>query len=255
MIANESMYTEERQKKILSLIKEKNRLSVRELSAFFNVSEVTIRNDFNKLAEEGSIIRTHGGALSQDDLKTELPVNLRKNKKMDVKRRIGKKASELISDGEVIFIDASTTAGEIAPFLKDKHEITAITNSLECAVSLARSTNVEIMILGGIVRKKSLSVVGGNTPMAKISKAFFGAWGFSIKDGLTDVNPMEIEVKKNIAKESIERIALVDSSKWGKVSYGTFMETGIISTIITDEQAPDDMVDELVSMNVKVIKV
>lgn len=259
MKVNESLYTEERQKEILNLIKEKNRLTVKELSTYFNISEVTIRSDLNILSKNGNIIRTHGGAIYVEELKSELPISQRKDKQKEIKKNIGMSASGLINDGEVIFIDASTTAGEIIPFLKNKNEIIVITNSLEFAYMLAVSTTVEIIMLGGTVRRESLSVVreavGDIIPDVKISKAFFGAWGFSLKDGLTDVNPREIKVKKRIAEKSREIIALVDSSKWGKVSYGTFIETDDIDVLITDLQAPDDMIYQLKRKGLRVIQV
>ena len=172
---------------------------------------------------------------------------------------IGKQAASLVSDGEVIFIDASTTACEMVPFLEGKNEVTVITNSLDVAYRLALSTSLNIIILGGTIRRKSLSVVGGEIenifPDVNISKAFFGAWGISINEGLTDVNPKEIKIKNNIALRSKTIIGLIDSSKWGKVSFGTFVKTEQLDIIITDSNAPKDMEQKLKDKGVDIIKI
>lgn len=256
---SEIIYTEERHKKILDLIKEKNRVTVKELSDFFNISGVTIRNDLKLLSDKGFILRTHGGAINTEQNGSELPINIRKDKQKDNKVNIGKKAASLVSDGEVIFMDASTTACEMVPFLAEKNEVTVITNSLDVAYRLTISTNLNVIISGGTIRRKSLSVVGGVIdkifPDINISKAFFGAWGISIKEGLTDVNPMEIELKKNIAKRSRTIIGLIDSTKWGKVSFGTFVKPENINIIITDNNVPAEMEKELIKNNTQILKI
>lgn len=172
---------------------------------------------------------------------------------------IGEKTASLVTDGEVIFIDASTTACEMVPFLNEKNEVTVITNSLDVAYRLALSTNLNIIILGGTIRRKSLSVVGGVIenifPEVNISKAFFGAWGISIKEGLTDVNPQEISIKKNVVTRSRTIVGLVDSSKWGKVSFGTFAKTEQINILITDKNAPKDIEERLIEKDIIIFKI
>jgi DeoR family transcriptional regulator, fructose operon transcriptional repressor len=256
---NENIYAEERQKKIFELIKEKGRITVKELSGFFNISDVTIRNDLKILSDSGSILRTHGGAIYSEQNGTELPVNIRKNKQKDIKAGIGEKAASLVSDGEVIFIDASTTSSEMVPYLTEKNEVTVITNSLDVAYRLSLSANLNIIILGGTVRRKSLSIVGGAVeqifPEINISKAFFGAWGISAKEGLTDVNPMEIEIKRNVALRSKMIIGLIDSSKWGKVSFGTFVKTDQVDILITDNNITGDMEKTYKDRGIDIIKI
>ena len=114
---NENIYIEERHKRIFDLIKEKGRVTVKELSRFFNISGVTIRNDLKVLSDNGFIVRTHSGAIYTEQNGAELPINIRKTKQKEYKVNIGEKAASLVTDGEVIFIDASTTACEMVPFL------------------------------------------------------------------------------------------------------------------------------------------
>jgi len=254
----ENNFLEERQRQIAGLLKKKGRFTVKELSRVFNISGATIRSDLNELAAQGKLIRTHGGAMYNRENGVEFPYNLRKKRHKRVKEQIGREAVKLISEGEVIFLDASTTASAMLPFLVEKQEITVITNSLEVAYKLALLPNLQIITLGGRVRRESLSLVDAQIdPLIpeSIGKAFMGAMGLSLDQGLTDVNPAEIKVKQSIARRSRAIIGLVDSTKWDKVSYGTFVATGQIHTIISDQNAPENMVVEMEKRGIKVIQV
>ncbi|HEB10750.1 MAG TPA: DeoR/GlpR transcriptional regulator [Spirochaetales bacterium] len=219
----EKSFLEERQHQIVELLKKKKRFTVKELSQVFNISGATIRSDLKDLAEQGKLIRTHGGAMYNQESGAEFPFNLRKTRR----KRI-------------------------------KEEITVITNSLEVSYKLALLPNLQVISLGGRVRRESLSLVDAQIdPLVpeSIGKAFMGALGLSLDQGLTDVNPSEITVKQSIARRSRVIIALVDSTKWDKVSYGTFVPTGQIHTIISDQNAPENMVTEIEKRGIKVIQV
>ena len=113
----EKSFLEERQHRIVELLKKNRRFTVIELSQVFNISGATIRSDLKELAEQGKLIRTHGGAMYNQESGAEFPFNLRKTRRKRIKEQIGREAAKLISEGEVIFIDASTTASAMLPFL------------------------------------------------------------------------------------------------------------------------------------------
>jgi len=257
MKENNNLYLIERQNKILDLLREKKKATVNDLSKFFKISGVTARNELKELAKSGKIIRTHGGAIYIDNSEAEGIYNYRKNQNITQKKRIVKVASTLINDGEVIFIDASTTASHIIPFLNEKMELTVVTNSVEVAHILATSSLINILLIGGKIRREALSTTGYPVDYIlkdiNLSKAFMGASGFTIEEGLTDVNQEEINIKKYIVEKSKSTIALIDSSKCGKVSFGTFAETKRISIFITDKKTPKGMIDKLKSIGVKVL--
>ena len=253
------IYSYQRRKRILEILDKKESISVKELSNYFNISEVTIRNDLNNLAKEGKIIRTHGGAVSLNDTKYEQAYHIRKSKNHNLKVKIGKAAASLVEDSEVIFIDASSTASEMLPYLKQKSELTVITNSIEVCNTLIMYRNIHLIILGGNVRRESLSTVGSQVEdiikYGNIGKAFFGAKGFDILHGLTDINQDEINLKKSVANKSQKIIALIDYTKWDKVSFGTFAPTDNIDTIITDKKAPKKSIDKARKQGIEVIVV
>jgi DeoR/GlpR family transcriptional regulator of sugar metabolism len=259
MKVNEKKFLEERHRKILEILRERARVTVDDLSGLFKTSGATIRSDLNLLAGKGMLLRTHGGAMVRQDSDTELPVQARKRTQGDIKKRIGKAAASLVQDGEVIFIDSSSTAFSMIPFLSDRKELTVVTNSIDAAYELSMSTQAGIIIPGGTIRRETLSVVGtsiGSCIMDSIiGKTFAGAWGFTIEDGLTDVNPGEIEMKKSAIEKTRSLIAVVDSTKWGRVSRGRFAATEQISVIITDRKAPAKIVSALKKMGITVILV
>ena len=258
MKVSNNIYAAERQIQILKILEKKGRATVSELSKLFNTSGVTIRFDLNKLSSEGQIKRTHGGAIYiGEKQKSELPFDMRKKRQQDAKTSIGKAAAELIEDGDIVFIGGSTTAVSMIPYLQNKQGVTIITNSLEIAYKLAHLTHLDIITIGGKIKRETLSLVGYSfeniIQEINIGKVFLSGAGFTIEDGLTDINHEEIVMRRKILEKTKKIIALVDSTKWGKVSLVTFVETNKINTIITDSGAPEDIVSRLNKLGVNTI--
>ena len=259
MKVNESNFLEERQSQIYKLVNEYRRITVQELSKYFKISAVTIRNDLNALEEAGKIIRTHGGAIAVEESVVESSHISKYSKNEDVKRKLGKSASEIVLDGEVIFIDGGTTCSSMYPFLASKNDLTVITPSIETAYWLTKTSSINIYIIGGQVRRESLSTYSQDpvTAISKwnISKAFISAYSFTPEDGIMDVQPVDGDERLPIIKKARHTIALIDSSKWGKISMITVFKTSEVDTIITDSQAPESMSEELNSAGIKIITV
>ena len=218
-----------------------------ELSNSFGVSGVTVRGDLNELYSQCEIERVFGGAILLDkESKPEIPFTLRKKRQQTEKKSIAKVAAHLINDGDVIFLEGTTTIAEMAPHLIPKHDLTVITNSLEIAYQLAISSNVNVITIGGRLKRETLTLVGYSfdniLKEINIGKAFISAAGFTIEDGLTDISPEEITLLRRVIEMSKEVIALIDSTKWGKVSLIPLLETHKNGTIISDFAAPQSMV-------------
>ncbi|MDF1514052.1 MAG: DeoR/GlpR family DNA-binding transcription regulator, partial [Anaerolineae bacterium] len=123
------MFLEERRQEILKFIVLQGRASVSELSERFNVSDVTIRADLQSLADSALIVRTYGGAIPPVNSIYELSLNRRRQQQQAEKQRIGLAASQLIQDGEAIFLDSSSTALTITPYINQHRDLTVLTNS------------------------------------------------------------------------------------------------------------------------------
>jgi DeoR/GlpR family transcriptional regulator of sugar metabolism len=256
---NDKLFRQERLDQILALVQERGRMSVTELSGQFSVSAMTIRNDLANLEQQGLLLRTHGGAMVKPDSSLEPAFLLRKELHWAEKERIGRAAAAQVRDGDSIVLDASTTAWQVARHLKDRHEVTVITNGLFIALELVDAPGVTVVMPGGTLRTASTSLVGdiGACILDRyhVQKGIFGARGFTLQEGLTDVNQYEVELKRLMVERSREVIAVVDSSKWGQVAFATFASLNQIQTLISDSAAPDEMVSTIRDRGIKVITV
>ncbi len=256
---SDKLFLQERLDQIAVLIQEQGRVSVTELSERFDVSAVTIRNDLAVLEQQGVLIRTHGGAMSKPSTSIELAFDFRRGLHALEKERIGRAAASMVLDGEAIALDASTTAWQVARHLKDRRELTVVTNGVFVALEFLDSPGVTVVMPGGSLRPASASLVGdlGANILQRynVQKGFFGARGFTIAEGLTDVNQYEVELKRHMVDRCKEVIAIVDSSKWGQVAFATFAPLNEIDCVISDERAPQEMLSKLNEKQIKTMLV
>jgi DeoR/GlpR family transcriptional regulator of sugar metabolism len=250
-----------RQQKILELLAGKEQVTVSELGKILNVSEVTIRTDLNNLVKLGKIDRTHGGAyLTEERLKQEYTFHARKSINFSKKQKIGALASAFVNSSECLLFDASSTVLALAQVLKKKSElkdITVIPTGIWTAIELMGCSNINVLLPGGYLRHTSGSITGlptnGFLSDMLIQKAFLGAWGISLAEGLTDINLVEIELKKFIISRSREIIVLVDGSKFRQIGLKAYAGLNQISRIITDSSAPPEEIEKLRNAGVEVL--
>lgn len=249
MVMSEGLFLRERLEQILALLQERQRVSVADLSERFGVSAVTIRHDLATLEERGLLVRTHGGALISPTTGPEPAFAYRQKLRAAEKERIGRAAAELVQDGDTIALDASTTAWQVACQVKDRHELTVVTNGLFIALEFLRSPGVTVVMPGGTLRSASASLVGELGARVldhnHVQRGFFGARGLTLEEGLTDVNQYEVALKRHMVEISKEVIAIVDASKWGEVAFASFASLAQVARVIGDTTAPVEMVDAL----------
>ena len=254
MKSSKELYPQERHSEILRLVSETGRVSVSDLSQRFGVSEVTIRSDLQVLASQKLLVRTYGGAVSSNQSVSVLPLTTRLQLQAQEKRRIGQAAADMVSDGDAIFLDTSSTTLAIAKYLKQHRYLTIITNSLAVAQEMLDAPGSDVVMPGGRLRRDTASLVGtdGLEMLRKfhIQKGFFGAHGITLEAGLTDVSADEAEVKRPLVAMCLQVIAVFDSTKWGKVGLASFAELEQIDRIITDE-APVEMAKQVHSLGVE----
>ncbi|HTK11011.1 MAG TPA: DeoR/GlpR family DNA-binding transcription regulator [Ktedonobacteraceae bacterium] len=250
------LFTHERRQHILQLLEQQQRVTVPELSQLFAVSEVTVRKDLAWLEAQKLAVRTHGGAVPPNSNTAEMGFDLRERLQQDEKERIGALAAGMVQDGETIAIDASTTALTMAQFLKKKRELTVVTNGLRAAIELVQAPGISVLIPGGMLRQESYSLIGSWSESIlqriHINKAFLGAKGFTIAEGLTDVNSEEVELKRAMVNAAKEVIAIIDHSKWNHIAFATFCQSDHLSSIITDAQTPIKLIEQARSKGIKV---
>lgn len=258
MITGKRSSTVERRKEILLRINEEGQVLVPELSKEFDVSEVTIRKDLEQLEKKNLLIRARGGAIKKEG-GVGIDYHLSEKDKMfsKEKARIGKAAALLINDHDTIVIDSGTTTMEVAKNLPPVSEITVICNALNIIGQLIQTNNGNLIILGGYLRKNSLSLVG---PLAEknlqnlyVDKVFLGVDGFDTKYGIFTPNIEEAYLNEIMIRNSKEVIVVCDSSKFRRRSLAYICQINKIHTVVTDSGIPEDDRRHLEDTGIRVI--
>ncbi|UOE56731.1 DeoR/GlpR family DNA-binding transcription regulator [Bacillus sp. CMF12] len=255
-----SVLPEERKNEILKELKKTGKVKVVELVEQFQVSEETIRRDLMILEEKGLLKRVYGGAIHAVFQSEEPPFLQRTTVNQDAKVKVGKKAVELISDGDVISIDVGTTMLEFAKQIEKKKDITIITNSLPVSSVLTESINQnmftgQVLLLGGQIDPKHQSICGSFTEQMlnqfNIDKAFISAGGFSIQKGVSNYHLHETLVSRKMVEVSKQVILLTDSSKIGVDTFSKVCPLEKIDVVVCEHPFPEVWKDhqELGKMN------
>jgi len=251
--------TTERRVKILELLEKNGKVSVNNLSKSFKVSEVTIRNDLDVLEKKNLLIRMHGGAIQVRRVALDYQLNVKAKRHAEEKRAIGEKAAGVINDGETIILDSGTTTEEIAKNLIFLKDLTVITNSLNVAIRLSELPGVHVIVPGGYLRKKALSLIGSNAEenikRYYCDKVFIGVDGIDSEYGISTPNVEEAHLNNIMINISREVIVVTDSSKFKHRSFAKIAPISKINTIITDKNIPSDEKEKLEKMGINLILV
>ncbi|MDJ0755356.1 MAG: substrate-binding domain-containing protein [Ardenticatenaceae bacterium] len=234
--------TFERRQKLLRILEERPGIKVKNLADLLEVSEGTIRNDLDALEKETKVRRVRGGAVLVDA--ADRIDFWHADPETDGKQRIGRRAAEMMTDGDAIFMDDSTTVRAMIPFMRDYRRLTIITNGLETARLLAGTTNTVILI-GGVVSTtgRSTSTLMGISMLngLHIQTAFVSGNGFAPEVGLTERQIEEAALKKEVLARSGRVVALMTSSRLNQISTTPFAPTARLSDLVTDADVPKSL--------------
>jgi DeoR/GlpR family transcriptional regulator of sugar metabolism len=241
-------FPQERHEAILEHLYRHGRVSVKVLREELQVTEATIRQDLQKLEEQGYLYRTYGGALPLKRVpdQQELAFDKRMSQNKDEKAAIGKYAAALVEDGFGIALDCSTSACSIVQYLSQRIGLTVVTNNLMVSQLMLALPKIEVLLPRGRLRRDSNSIVGEpeSLPNLNLNIGFFSAWGLSLEEGLTEIDAAEMQMKQYMASHCASIVIVIDSSKWGKVAPYTFEKPQNVSRIITDSGAPRKMIEQ-----------
>lgn len=230
----------ERRNEILMKLQAERRVVVSELSQLYDVSEETIRRDLEKLVNEGVAIKSYGGAVINENANLEVPFNIRKNYNVIGKQKIAEQIAAMVKDGESLMLDASSTAVYIAKALKEKKNLTVITNSIEIIVELMDMPEWKVLSTGGLSREGSFALVGPQTDkMLKsyhVDKAVISCKGFDLESGITDSDELHANNKITMLGAAGKKILAVDKSKFDKTAFTAIGALDDITTVVTDEE-------------------
>lgn len=236
--SNKSTVT--RRAKILEELDLKGQVTVRDMSNKFEISEVTIRNDLAHLEKQNMLIRARGGAIKVKFFRMEIDPSISDKQKefLKEKQRIAKAALKLIENGDTIVLDSGTTTTEIAKSLEQFNNLTIITNALNIASILSEYQDFNIYMPGGVMRKKSLSLVGAlaseNFKKFYCDKLFLGVDGFDTMHGLSTPNTEEAHLNSIMIEMAKKVIVVADSRKFSRRRFGFIATLSKIHVVITD---------------------
>lgn len=236
--------SEARRAKILEWLREEGSARVRSLAEAFEVSEVTIRQDLEKLEAEGHIIREHGGAFLKSVPQQVRSMALQHHENMEAKRRIGRAAAALVRDGETIILDSGSTTTEVAANLLARRDMTVITNALNIALMLGAEPGFEVHMPGGQFKAPTLSLSGERSADyfagLFVQTLFLATAAIDLDAGLTYPALSDIAVKRAMVAAA-ERVVLVaDSSKIGARSFSALGGIELVHLLVVDEGIRDE---------------
>ena len=231
--------TFDRRNRLLTLLQGRPGIRVAEIAQILQVTEGTVRNDLNALAEEGRLERVRGGAIPTDDLPVYGPAfTARMHIREAEKQHIARWAAELVEDGDTILLDASTTVYRMAPFLNNHRRLTIITNGIQVGLRLIQNQANSVLLLGGMLNSEGIPVTNLVSDQflkeLHIKTAFVSCSGFTPEAGLTERDILEAQIKTQMIAAADSVVALIDSSKIGRQALVPFARTDQISRVFTD---------------------
>ena len=251
------MLAAERRNEILSILKEEGRVIVADLSKKYDVTEETIRRDLEKLENDGYAERTYGGAVLRGSEKDEVPFLMRKRENVEAKMRIATALSQMINDGDRIMLDASTTALFVAKQIRDKKNITVITNSIEILLELSDMPDWKVLSTGGSLKGRALSLLGYQAERMVdgffVDKAILSCKGVDLQKGFTDSNELDAGIKKQMLGSATKRIMAVDNAKFDHLSFTQVADFSGIDLLATDKKLSDEWEARLMQSDVEIL--
>jgi DeoR/GlpR family transcriptional regulator of sugar metabolism len=248
----------EREHAILAELKATGRTSVNDLAIRFGVSTVTVRKDLDSLERRSLLQRVRGGAVAVD-AGDEGAFEMRLRHSRTSKESIARAAAALVRDGDVIAIDSSTTSFYLAQELLTRRNLVVVTNGLRLAMLFMEQSSARVVMPGGVLRRSAGSLVGPISDVlvgrGRIGKGFFGVVGLSTRLGLMDVSVEEAQTKHFMAAATDRVYGLFDSSKLHGFGLHAFCEPHKVAGLFTDDDAPQEFVDEWAAIGVPVTAV
>ncbi|PFH26875.1 DeoR/GlpR family DNA-binding transcription regulator [Burkholderia sp. JKS000303] len=250
------MLTTQRKKVILDALARDGQVLAAELSAQFGVSEDTIRRDLRELAAEGLLQRVHGGALPASP--AVAPFAQREALEPEEKRRIARRAAQMIAPGQVAIVDGGTTSALLVSQLPPDLRATIVTHSPSVAVALAAHPSIDVILIGGRLYKHSIVSVGA-AAMEGIARIhadlyFMGVTGVHPVAGLSTGDFEEAAIKRALAERAAETVVLASQSKLRAASQFVIGELALAQTIVVERETDAALTEPIEAAGVTVVR-
>ena len=247
----------ERRREILARLSVDGKVIVSELARDFDVTEETIRRDLERLDKEGLVSKTYGGAVSKQNPALDLPYNIREGVNVVQKQKISDEISELINDGERIMLDSSSTALYIVKKLKNKKNLTIITNSVKILIELADKPDWTVLSTGGLLKNGALSLTGSSAEKMinsyHVDTAICSCKGVDTVMGVTDSNEKDSLIKQAMFASAERRILALDAEKFDKKSFVRVCGFRDIDVLVTDSEPSEKWISFCDEKNIELV--
>ena len=251
---------EKRLNDILRYVAEREMCTHEELCRFCGVSLSTIKRDVQMLADRGLLTRFRGGAKAPADNMIDLPKaisreQLRYQSNLD---KIAKRAAQLVSDNEIIFLGSGVTVAHMIKHLRGYRNLTVITNSIY-VMQEAFQYDINVLMIGGTLNRNTMSYIGiqsiNQLKDLNANAAFMSCNGIALMRGITNSSEMEADIKKIAIQVSGKSVLLADSEKFNKISLYTFAQMGDFTSLITDRPIDEPMAREINDAGTEIVVV
>ncbi len=249
------MNLNQRQQEILQRVRQAGSVAIEDLAVHFNVTPQTIRRDINALCDLDLLRRFHGGAGIPSSVEN-IAYPARQILHHDEKRRIARLVARQIPDQCSLLINIGTTTEEVAKALADHADMRVITNNLNVAVLLSDNPSFEVIVAGGVVRRRDRGVIGEATidfiKQFKVDFGIIGISGIDLDGTLLDFDYREVRVSQAIIANSRKVLLVTDHSKFGRNAMVRLGPISEVDMLFTDQPPPAAMTELLAQAEVQV---
>ena len=245
-----------RREEIVEMIRERGRIRVGELCEIYKISEVSVRKDLELLEAEGHLTRVHGGAVGQNKLYIDMDVGERYRTNAAAKRAVAELAARYIEDNDTVMMNAGTTMTYVLRAIRDRKNISIVTNSVQNATEAALDPDFNVILLGGELDAKYQFTYGRDAERQlegyHAAKCILSVDGISAEAGLTLYYSNEASLARRMIESSSRTIVVADGSKLGKSAFARVGGAELADLLITSRGDRREEIGELELLGVKV---
>jgi DeoR family transcriptional regulator of aga operon len=242
------MQRRHRLNQIVSAVVERGQVDVPSLATEFSVSAATIRRDLEALQQQRLVCRTHGGATIHAAF-NDLPLSYKRARDLPEKQRIARHATSFLDGARVIGTTGGTTVSQFIRLLRDRDDLTVVTNALNVAIDLVGNPGLRVFVAGGEVRGSSQESVGHSAEAFlaeyNVDVAFLGVDGVDAVAGCTNYDPAGARVNAVLVRQARRRVVLADATKIGRVTLAQVCRMAEVDVLITDSRAAEAELEPL----------
>jgi DeoR/GlpR family transcriptional regulator of sugar metabolism len=243
-----SLLPAERRQRVFEIVLARHTVAVTELAELFDVSPMTIRRDLQALEEQGLVEAVHGGARSSLQSPFELSFAQRELVDAEPKRAIGRLAATLVSDGDAVALDASTTTVQVARNLAGRRRVTVITNGIKAAAELGHRPGIDVIVTGGQLHQTA-SLVGpfarATIEQLRVACLFFSVTGITENLDLTGPSEFDAEVKSAMMAVARRIVLVANGAKFGRESYIRVAPLSAVHDVVTDSGISEEWAERI----------